>query len=417
MTGRAAGRHQPLNRRAQGLHQLKPLAQRENHPFHYRARHMGLGVAQTQTDEACPQVRLHVGRALPGQKGQEEQPIQPGLHRLGHVRQRGVALTGEDLVAQPAQRQPGREDGGFLVPGIRQAVTEEVQAQVRVMARLAQWGKELPARADSAGDCARLHHALGQRLGRNVTGPQRHRRAGQQPAGGSHLGQQAARRRARRLDLRQSIHGQIKLVQQLRGPAPHVRVEQQGGGSIGRLAGRRPGEAEAGVIFWQQQQARAARRFRLVLGKPGPGGQHETGRQRVAGPGGQPLAADAPGQRAHLLRGALVSPQDGGPQRLATCVQADQRVHLPGQPQPGHLARMDARLADCLFAAGQRGRQPIRRVLLCPTRARCVDGVFAPGPGQQPPGAVNHHRFRAGSADVEADEVRRGHGGGEGIVN
>jgi hypothetical protein len=54
-----------------------------------------------------------------------------------------------------------RLTGGLQVPGIRQRMAKEVQAQVRVGVRLEGGGKKLPARPDGAGHQPGNRHPLG----------------------------------------------------------------------------------------------------------------------------------------------------------------------------------------------------------------------------------------------------------------
>jgi len=73
---------------------LERVAQAEGHPFQHRADESAAVVPQLEPDERAARIRVGVWRALTGQVGREEQPVDPGrppLRLVDELAERGLS--------------------------------------------------------------------------------------------------------------------------------------------------------------------------------------------------------------------------------------------------------------------------------------------------------------------------------------
>ena len=132
-----------------------------------------------------------------------------------------------------------------------------------------------------------------------------------------------------------------------------------------------PGQAVANVILGTENVPILANIFRLVLLHPQQLGQSEVGQRGIAGKFDQMLSAQLLVQPVALRVGALIAPDQRGPQNFAIRVEHDRAVHLPGEADGFNIRRgIAGDFASLCQGAGNgllRRAPPVFRVLLRPS--------------------------------------------------
>jgi len=142
-----------------------------------------------------------------------------------------------------------------------------------------------------------------------------------------------------------------------------------------------------------------------VLAQPAQRRPHEPGNWRAGGVLGQIGGVKVGEQGRRLRPAACVCPDDRRADRLASRVEADRAVHLPGEADTAHGLAVNARPRECVAACRHCRLEPVAGVLLGPTGARCVQRDLAPGGGQHACRLrLDDGGFHAGSSDVDAQE-------------
>ncbi len=230
-----------------------------------------------EADEGAPGQGIHVGGALAGEVGQEEEPVGP-RRDLGR-------LLAEDLVSvgtvgqpadppQPAQGEPRGEDGRQDVPHARRGVDEDVQPGVRgdgQPLRSLRWdeGKEdLATAAHSHRAPAWGHQAIAHGLGWLVPAAGHHRDARPQA--------QLLRRSTAQLpghlrggqDRRQQVGRQPRPLQDLLRPLQLRDVEDARPRGVARVRGHLAGHLQAHEVLGQEHRVGLPQQLRPVFLEP-----------------------------------------------------------------------------------------------------------------------------------------------------
>ena len=195
-------------------------------------------------------------------------------------------------------------------------------------------------------------------------------------------------------------------VEDLIRPAPRGNVEEQRPGCVGHVDRTLAAEAEPHVVLRQEHVGDARVHVRLVPAKPEELRSREAGQGAVARKRDEALEPHSLLDLGALGASALVVPEDRRPQRAQTGVEADEPVHLAGQPDRGDRAAAQR---------GQRplaGTPPVLRVLLGPPWPRGRERVLLDGLPQHLAGRCHGDRLDSGRADVQADQ----HGRHDGVL-
>ena len=340
--GAAAG-HAPDRRvDAELAQQLERVAQPVRDAFQHRAHERARVVAEREPDERAARVRVGVRRALAREVRLEEEALGPGRPALGRSQQLVVGLA-DDLLAQPAQRAGGAQHHAHRVPAARDRVAERVHARCGIGRERRQRGEDDARRAEHDRDGARPVDPDAERAGGLVARARRAAgRSGDSNAGGSHS------------------RGTLERVEDVVRPAPLGDVEEQRPGRVGGVDRALARQAQAHVVLRQQHVPDALVHVRLVVPQPEELRRREPRERAVARQLDQPREADALLDLRALGGGALVVPEDRGPQHAVGRVERDEPVHLAGEADRGRRGqpRASARSVARHQSSGSCSDQP-----------------------------------------------------------
>ena len=229
-------------------------------------------MAQAEPGERAARGRVGVGRALAGEVGREQQPLDPGLPVRRASEQ--LVVRAPHRLAQPLQRAGGAEHHAHDVPRLRHGVAEGVHARLGVVRVAVQGGEDDAARAE--------HHRRGPALGHHADA-QRARGLVARAGGDRHAAVGQAGDGGRLVDLRQPRRVDVERLDHLVAPAARGDVEEQRARGVGDVDGVLVGELEADVVLGQQDVGDAPVDLGLVLGQPQQLGRGEAGERAVAG--------------------------------------------------------------------------------------------------------------------------------------
>ena len=281
-----------------------------------------------------------------------------------------------------------------------------MQASLRIEKRLICRGKDDAGSSDRRAHIAGLDDTHANGAACLVSGSRDHRRAFGQACGQCRAGRDFSHDLLRFKDLGQAPRVQVRGFHHLPRPAAMSDIEQQRAGSVRDVNGSHTRQLKADVIFWQEERAEALPDLRLMGANPHQLGQREVGEGWIRGQFDQPLLTDGLVEHAALLRGSLVTPDQGGAEDFFVLVEQDRAMHL-------------SRQADCRdFAAGCAGLPqqpgdrllacvpPVARVLLCPSiLGRGKRRVLMRRRPEHGALFVNEKRARTARAYVDADDV------------
>jgi hypothetical protein len=168
---------------------------------------------------------------------------------------------------------------------------------------------------------------------------------------------------------------------------------------------RTPGEPVAHVVLRQQHVSNTVEHLGLVGPDPQDLRGGEPGQGVVAGRRDELGTTDQAADLVALRLGALVVPEDRGPQHLPAVVEQDQAVHLPGEADRAHLRAGEPRLGERRSDRHDRRVPPQGRGLLRPQRVGRVDVVVRPADGDDGAVRVHHERLRRRRRGVDAEVV------------
>ena len=125
----------------------------------------------------------------------------------------------------------------------------------------------------------------------------------------------------------------------------------------------------------------------------------------IAGELDDAVSADLICQRAALLFGALVAPDQGRTHHLVALIEHDRTVHLSREANASDLGATEFCLAESLANCHATGPPPICRMLLCPADPwRGKRLVPLHGGGNHLATLVDHERTGPACADVDAEQ-------------
>ena len=196
----------------------------------------------------------------------------------------------------------------------------------------------------------------------------------------------------------QPLGRELERLEHLAAPAPLGDVEQERPRGIGHVGRALTRKAEAHIVLREEDVANPAVGLRLVRAQPEQLRRGEAGERPVAREANQPLDADSPLDLLALGRGALVVPEDRGPDHPVGLVEGHEPVHLAGEADSRRVLG-----AHC----GQRSlarAPPVLGILLGPTGRGRGQRVLPLRPRNNLAVRRDGDRLDAGRADVEADE-------------
>ena len=188
-------------------------------------------------------------------------------------------------------------------------------------------------------------------------------------------------------------------------PAPLRNVEEQRPRGVRGVDSVLAAHPEADIVLRQQNAMDARVGVRFVLPEPEQLGSGEAGQCPVSGQLDQPLEPDSLLDLRALGSRPLIVPEHRGTQHLILVVEADEAVHLPGEPNGrGRGAqRVERRPA---------GPQPVVGILLCPTGLGYREGVALLGGSDHLSVGRDSHCLDPSCANVQPYQCRlASHGG------
>ncbi len=222
-------------------------------------------------------------------------------------------LRGEN-VAKPAQGAGRVQHHAHRLPGAGDGVAEGVDSRLGVVGVRGQRGQHDTRGAEHDRDDARLDDADAER-GRLLV-------AGSGDLGGF-------------VDRREPVARNVERGQHVVAPAPVLDVEEQRARGVRGVEHPLARQPETDVVLRQHDTADPAVDVGLVAAQPEQLRGREARKRPVAGERDQPLEADALLDLGALGPGALVVPEDRGPQDAVVLVEADETVHLAGEADSG----------------------------------------------------------------------------------
>ena len=130
----------------------------------------------------------------------------------------------------------------------------------------------------------------------------------------------------------------------------------------------------------------------------------ESGQDGIPGELDHPFGTDPLGDPRALLGGALVVPQNCGPENTTSPIQRHEPMHLPGQPYGCDVTLPNAYLVQNPTYAGDRRLPPRGGILLGPSWAGREQRVFGRGNRCDLPGRVEEHGLRTRGPDVDSQQ-------------
>ena len=186
-------------------------------------------------------------------------------------------------------------------------------------------------------------------------------------------------------------------------PAALGDIQHQRSGGVGDVDGELAAQPETDVVFRQQHLPHVLPDVGLMRPDPQELGQREVRERWIRRQLQEPIAADRLVEPAAFGFGALIAPDDRGPQYGAVRIKQDGPVHLAGQADAGDRAGGDP--------AGRhdRGNRLVRRpppvvgVLLGPAGARRTKRGVVPRLRPEEHAVVaQDQRARSAGADIDA---------------
>ena len=209
---------------------------------------------------------------------------------------------GTEVVAHPAQRQPGRLRDAHDVPSARHRVAERVDTALGIERRPLGGGEDDAGRADRDAHRSRARdaHAHGARC--LVAGASDDRRARRESGGGRRLAGHVRADLRRFVDLGQHVSAEPGGLDHLVGPSTPSDIEQQRSRGIRHVGRIRAAQPEPHVVLRQQDVTHAGPDVRFVRPHPQQSGQREVGERRVEREFEQTARADVLVEPAALAR-------------------------------------------------------------------------------------------------------------------
>ena len=250
-------------------------------------------------------------------------------------------------------------------------MAEGVQPSQRVGDRGVGGGENNPRCADGRAYVAGTDNAHAGRARSLITCARNHRSTGLQArAGGGGL-RDLAYDLLRFIESRQAVRAEPDRIQHGIGPAAMRHIEQQRARGVSHVDGAHPGETKADVIFGQQKAVKSPPDTGFVGSHPQQFGQREVGKRGIGSQLNQPPRADGVVEIAALRRGALIAPDERGPQDLIVPIQQHGAVHLAAKADAGNLRGSDlTNLSQQLAYGALTGLPPVVRILLRPPASR-----------------------------------------------
>ncbi len=253
---------------------------------------------------------------------------------------------------------------------------------------------------------ARAHDAGPGRRAGPVAAADHDRRAGAQARLGGRPRGDSTDHRGRGACRRQQPEVQIDGVSDLAGPSPPCEVEQVGARGVRVVGGELARQAVGDVVLGLQEMRGPAPHLRLVGAQPEGLGRRVGRAGPVPGDGIDPLSSDAFGKPAGFLLGARVSPDQGGPQRRAGGIQRQAGHHLAGKADYGDVLGGVPRGAQKPRGGPAQRGPPVLGVLLGPSRAGVGGGVGRHLAGQRVAVRGKERGLVAGGAEVKGQDER-----------
>ena len=189
-------------------------------------------------------------------------------------------------------------------------------------------------------------------------------------------------------------------------PAAVGDVEEQRARGVGDVGGAVAGQAEADVVLREEHRADARPELGFVAPHPQQLGQGEAGEGRVERQLDEAGGADRGGDRVALGAGALIAPEQRGPDHLILRVEQRRTVHLAGKAHRRDGGAVDPGVGQGAADGLARRAPPVRRVLFGPARSRRGEGdVLRRRRPDDAAGGVDHERPGAARPDVDTQKV------------
>ena len=194
-------------------------------------------------------------------------------------------------------------------------------------------------------------------------------------------------------------------VQHLLRPRPMGDIEKGRAAGVGHFRRVNPGQLEAQIVLGQQDLGDFRVGLRLVVAQPDDLRGREPGQDGVADVFDEVLAPDLGGDPVALGLGALVAPEQGGPQDLVVPVQKHRPVHLAAEADAGDLFGAHPRLFQHVPGRADGRVPPVGGVLLGPQGAGRGQRVLLRVRGDGLAFRRDQQRFSATGAVVQSEIV------------
>jgi hypothetical protein len=201
----------------------------------------------------------------------------------------------------------------------------------------------------------------------------------------------------------------VDSVENVVRPAPLSDIQHQSARGVGDVDRELPAQPETHVVLRQQHLPHVLPDVGLMRANPQELGQREIGERWIRRQAQEPVAADRLVEPAAFGFGALIAPDDRGPQYGIFRIEEHGSVHLSREADArdrpgGHAARRQHRTDRLL-----RRPPPVVRILLGPAGSRRTERGVVPRLRSEERAVLAHdQRARAAGADVDAQDR---HGG------
>jgi hypothetical protein len=184
-------------------------------------------------------------------------------------------------------------------------------------------------------------------------------------------------------------------------------VEEKRSRSICHISRTLASELEAHVIFRQHDVSNALPVSWFVFSHPKQLGEREIGERRIAGELDEMFRTEEIGKSFDLGLGALITPDESGPNYFIASIKQDCAMHLPRESDAGDFISAASEGIESTSNGYSTRLPPILRKLFCPSRLRRCEGrVLLGARGDDSPLFINDESSGSAGADIDPHELK-----------